>query len=116
MTESVRLAELHTVMPFRTPHYSARNVDRLLTGGIVMTEYISVPIRLTEEVLIREYGADAVRFYKKRIYERERQGHIYLNHLKTIFIWAAKDRKTCQGYWSTWKGVSRKKHKNYGGS
>lgn len=81
-----------------------------------MTEYISVPIFLTEEHLIREYGADAVRFYKRRIAERERQGHIYHNPLKTIYIWAAKDRKSHQGYWSTWHGASRKKHKNYGGS
>ena len=48
--------------------------------------------------------------------EREYQGRTYLNPLKTIYIWAYQDRKAHQGYWSTWTGATRKKHKNHGGS
>lgn len=81
-----------------------------------MAEYISVPKELTEKTIIAEYGSDAFQFYRHRLSERERQGRTYLNPLKTIFIWAAQDRKTHQGFWSTWNGISRKKHKNHGGS
>lgn len=78
--------------------------------------YIPVPNSLSEKAFISEYGADAFRFYKQRIEERKRQGRIYLNPIKTMYIWAAQDRKTHQGYWSTWNGISRKKHKNHGRS
>ena len=79
-------------------------------------EYIEIPTALNEKAIIGEYGADAFRFYLNRIREREYQGRTYLNPLKTIYIWAYQDRKTHQGYWSTWTGVTRKKHKNHGGS
>lgn len=79
-------------------------------------EYIEIPSGLNEKTIIGEYGAAAFRFYLNRIREREFQGKTYLNPLKTIYIWAYQDRKTHQGYWSTWTGMTRKKHKNHGGS
>lgn len=89
-------------------------MSRVVT--MVEKEYIEIPKALNEKTIIGEYGAEAFRFYQNRIREREYQGRKYLNPLKTIYIWAYQDRKTRQGYWSTWTGVTRKKHKNHGGS
>lgn len=81
------------------------------------TIYVKIPDKLTENDVAAEYGMDALRFHKNRIAERKQQGKIYHNPLKTIYIWAAQDRKTNQGYWSTWRGYrSGKKHKNHGRS
>lgn len=81
------------------------------------TMYVKIPDKLTENDVAAEYGMDALRFYKNRIVERKQQGKVYHNTLKTIYIWAAQDRKTNQGYWSTWRGYrSGKKHKNHGRS
>ena len=81
-----------------------------------MAEYVCVPQNLTEKNLITEYGVDAVRFYKSRIEERQRQGRVYPNPLKTIYIWAALDKKSHQGFYTTWSGFKKHKHKNHGGS
>lgn len=81
-----------------------------------MAEYVCVPQNLTEKILITEYGTDAVRFYKSRLEERKRHGKIYPNPLKTIYIWAAQDKKTNQGFYTTWNGFAKRKHKNHGGS
>ena len=78
--------------------------------------YVNVPDILTEKTVINEYGIDAFRYYNQRLQERRRQGRMYNNSLKTIYIWAAQDRKTHQGFYSTYRGTSRSKHKNHGGS
>lgn len=79
--------------------------------------YVEVPHVLTENSVIREFGADAYRFYKSRIEERMLGGRIYHNPIKTIYIWATQDRKTHQGYWSTWSGYNKgRKEKNHGKS
>ena len=79
--------------------------------------YVEIPENLTERTVILEFGADAYRFYQNRIEERKRDGKIYYNPLKTIYIWAAQDRKYHQGYWSTWFGYNKcKKCKNHGRS
>lgn len=62
--------------------------------------YVEIPENLTERTVILEFGADAYRFYQNRIEERKRNGKIYYNPLKTIYIWAVQDRKYHQGYWS----------------
>lgn len=51
--------------------------------------YVEIPENLTERTVILEFGADAYRFYQNRIEERKRNGKIYYNPLKTIYIWAA---------------------------
>lgn len=78
--------------------------------------YVDIPINLTEKTIIDEYGIDAFRYYNQRLQERRRQGRMYNNSLKTIYIWAAQDRKTHQGFYSTYRGANRSKHKNHGGS
>lgn len=79
--------------------------------------YVEIPRDLTENFVIQEFGADAYRFYRNRIEERKRDGKIYLNPLKTIYIWAAQDKKAHQGYWSTWTGYNGgRKIKNHGRS
>lgn len=78
--------------------------------------YVNVPDTLTEKTVINEYGIDAFRYYNQRLQERRRQGRMYNNSLKTIYIWAAQDRKTHQGFYSTYRGTNRSKHKNHGGS
>lgn len=80
-------------------------------------EYIEVPENLSLEALIAKFGKDAVNFYQKRLEERERSGKFYPKKLKTIYIWAVQDKKTNQGFYSTWCGFSNgRKRKNFGGS
>ena len=77
--------------------------------------YIDLPKNLSEEIIIKEFGADALRFYKSRLHERKLQGRIYKNPIKTIYIWAYQDRKTHQGFYTTWHGYMRHtKSKNHG--
>ena len=79
--------------------------------------YVEIPKILTQDSVIQEFGVDAYRFYKNRIEERKRDGRIYHNPLKTIYIWATQDREYRQGYWSTWLGHNRgRKCKNHGRS
>lgn len=79
--------------------------------------YVEIPKILTQDSVIQEFGVDAYRFYKNRIEERKRDGRIYHNPLKTIYIWATQDREYRQGYWSTWIGYNRgRKCKNHGRS
>lgn len=79
--------------------------------------YINVPKSLNRNMLVKEFGLDAVVFYERRIAERQLQGKTYYNPLKTIYLWATEDRKTHQGFYSEFRGYSRgRKHKNYGGS
>lgn len=79
--------------------------------------YIEVPKGLCLETLRREFGYAAVDYYLGRIEERRELGHTYLNPLKTIYIWATKDRRTCQGFYSTYTGrARRKKARNFGRS
>lgn len=49
--------------------------------------YVEIPRILTEDSVIQEFGADAYRFYQSRIEERKRNGRIYHNPLKTIYIY-----------------------------
>lgn len=83
----------------------------------MIVEYIDVPKRLDRNMLVDEFGLDAVAFYERRIAERTIQGKTYFNPLKTIYIWATQDRRTHQGYYTSFCGYSRgRKHRNYGGS
>lgn len=82
-----------------------------------MAEYITVPESLDRAMLEAEFGADAVAFYLNRIAQRRREGKIYRNPLKTVFLWATADKRTNQGFWTSYRGYSRgRKHRNYGGS
>ncbi len=78
-------------------------------------EYIEIPKNLSEKLLTEKFGKDAVDFYKRRLEERERDGKFYPKKLKTIYIWASQDKRTNQGFYSTWHGFSNgRKRKNYG--
>ena len=80
-------------------------------------EYIDVPKHLDRNMLVNEFGLDAVVFYERRIEERKIQGKTYYNPLKTIYLWATQDRRTNQGYYTSFRVYSSgRKHKNYGGS
>ena len=81
-----------------------------------MTEYIPIPDNISREKLIAEFGAQAVSFYEERLKQRTNEGKIYLNPLKTIYLWAFKDRKSNQGYYTTFKGLVRRRKTNHGGS
>ena len=82
-----------------------------------MGSYIDVPKNLTIEVLEAEFGKPAVAFYLARIEERRAQGKKYLNPLKTIYLWATEDRRTNQGYYTTYRGYARhRKNRNFGRS
>lgn len=81
-----------------------------------MREYLKVPPNLTMELLRKEFGCDAVAFYQSRLRERMNMGRIYRNPLKTIWLWDTEDRKTNQGYWTSYCGHTRRRGKNHGGS
>ena len=81
-----------------------------------MKEYLKVPPNLTLELLRKEFGGAAVAFYQSRLRERMNMGRIYRNPLKTIWLWATEDRKTNQGYWTSYCGHTRRRGKNHGGS
>lgn len=82
-----------------------------------MAEYIKVPAGLNRAMLEEEFGYAAVAFYQGRIAQREREGKICRNPLKTIYLWATEDRRTNQGFWTSFRGYSRgRKHRNFGGS
>lgn len=82
-----------------------------------MEEYIKVPKNLDRAMLESQFGHAAVAFYLERIGQRKREGKIYLNPLKTVYIWATEDKKSNRGFYSSYRGYSRgRKHKNYGGS
>lgn len=79
--------------------------------------YINIPKELTLDMLRKEFGCDAVKHYLDRLAERGQMGKIYLNPLKTIYIWATNDRRTNQGFYSSWRGFNNgRKNKNYGRS
>lgn len=80
-----------------------------------MREYIQVPKNLTISMLEKEFGAAAVDFYQVRIKERMESGRVYHNPMKTIWLWATEDRRTNQGFWTTYRGHTRRR-KNHGGS
>ena len=76
---------------------------------------IDIPKNLSLEMLRCELGIPAVSFYQNRIAEREAEGRIYYNPLKTIYIWATQDRRTNQGFYSSYNGYARRrKNKNFG--
>jgi len=80
-------------------------------------EYIEIPKNLSEKLLIEKFGKDAVDFYERRLKERERDGNFYPKKLKTIYIWATQDKRTNQGFYSTYCGFANgRKRKNYGRS
>lgn len=82
-----------------------------------MAEYVEIPRGLTRPILERQFGYAAVAFYLDRLAQRELDGRIYNNPLKTVYIWATEDKRTNQGFWSSYRGYScGRKHKNYGGS
>lgn len=80
-----------------------------------MKKYLKVPSPLTTATLEKEFGIAAVSFYRDRIKERAEQGRIYRNPLKTIWLWATEDRRTNQGFWTTYRGHPCRK-RNHGGS
>lgn len=80
-------------------------------------DYIEIPENLSEKMLVEKFGKDAVDFYKFRLAERERSGRFYPKKLKTIYIWATQDKRTNQGFYSTWRDFrSGRKIKNHGSS
>ena len=80
-----------------------------------MRKNIDVPRNLTVFVLQKEFGIPAVDFYLARIRERMDGGKVYYNPLKTIWLWATEDRRTNQGFWTTYRGHTCRR-KKYGGS
>ena len=89
-------------------------------GSWVTDDYlreIEVPANLSRAMLEKQFGYAAVSFYLSRIAQREREGKIYHNPLKTVYLWATEDKRTCQGFYTTYRGYSHgNRHKNYGGS
>lgn len=82
-----------------------------------MKEYIKIPVNLDRNALISAFGNEAVAFYEDRIRQRKLDGKVYYNPLKTIYLWATEDKKTHQGYYSTYRGYSNgRKRKNFGRS
>lgn len=80
-------------------------------------DYIKIPNGLSLDMLRKEFGYPAVDWYLARIEERRELGHKYFNPLKTVYIWATQDRKTGQGFYSTYAGRGRrKKLRNHGRS
>lgn len=80
-------------------------------------DYIKIPKGLCLDMLREEFGYHAVDWYLNRIKERRELGHKYFNPLKTVYIWATQDRKTGQGFYSTYTGrARRKKLQNHGRS
>lgn len=75
-----------------------------------------MPFPCTKDDCIREFGRFATSFYEERLRERERQGFIYKNLYKSIYIFAYKDRKTNQGFYSSVMLKRRTECKNHGGS
>lgn len=80
--------------------------------------YVEVPRPLTREKIAEAFGMPALRYYEERIRQRANEGKVYLNPLKTIYIWAAQDKASGQGYFSTLfvRGMNRRKCKNHGRS
>ena len=82
-----------------------------------MKDYILVPKDLDRNSLIAEFGSQAIAFYEDRIKQRVREGKVYFNPNKTIYLWAYTDRKTHQGFYTTFRGIANgRKNKNHGGS
>lgn len=81
-----------------------------------MNDEIKVPFPCTRNDCINEFGSIATSFYESRLREREMQGFIYRNIYKTIYIFAYKDRKTRQGFYSSFVSKNRSRYKNHGGS
>lgn len=80
--------------------------------------YVDVPNNLTEGLFIEEFGLKAYYFYLDRIRQREDFGRVYLNPLKTMYIWAKKDKATNQGFYTSLyvRNKNSRRMKNYGGS
>lgn len=81
-----------------------------------MTQYIDIPRNLDRKQLVSEFGMFAVNFYEERLKQRVHEGRVYLNPIKTIYLWAWRDRNSNQGFYTTFKGLTRKRKTNYGGS
>lgn len=82
-----------------------------------MADFVKIPKNLDRSMLERQFGYAAVAFYLDRISQRESEGKIYYNPLKTVFIWATEDKRTNQGFYSSYRGYSRgRKSKNFGAS
>lgn len=82
-----------------------------------MADFLKIPKNLDRPMLERKFGYAAVAFYLERISQREAEGKIYYNPLKTIFIWATEDKRTNQGFYSSYRGYARgRKSKNFGAS
>ena len=82
-----------------------------------MSDFVDVPKNLDRLFLIQEFGYNAVRHYEKRLDERVRyDGKLYLNPVKTIYLWAFKDRAANRGFYTTLQstGYNRRKLKNHG--
>lgn len=81
-----------------------------------MIDEIKVPFPCTKKDCINEFGIIATSFYESRLRERERQGFVYRNIYKTVYIFACKDRKTQQGFYSSFIPKNRIRYKNHGGT
>ncbi len=81
------------------------------------SEYIKVPNNLSRELLIKEFGISAVEWYESYLADRISLGKTYLNPQKTIYLWATRDRKTGQGWFSRLpRQYDGHKSKGHGGS
>ena len=82
---------------------------------VKIEKIVDIPENLSLEILRREFGIQAVSYYQNRISERKAEGRVYHNPLKTIYIWATQDRRTNQGFYSSYTGYARRrKNKNFG--
>ena len=86
-------------------------------GSEEKSEYIKVPNNLSRELLIKEFGISAVEWYESYLADRISLGKTYLNPQKTIYLWATRDRKTGQGWFSRLpRQYDGHKSKGHGGS
>ena len=80
-------------------------------------EYIEVPAGLNRSMLEAQFGYDAAAFYLDRIRQRRQEGRVYHDELKTAYIWAVQDKRTNQGFFTSYRGYGNgRKHRNFGGS
>lgn len=63
-----------------------------------MGEYIDVPKNLDRRALESLFGYEAVTFYLNRIAQRQREGMVYKNPYKTVFLWATRDKKRTMAF------------------
>lgn len=75
---------------------------------------VEVPKKLTKQTLYDEFGMWATDYYIDRMKRRIEEGKIYLNPLKTVYLWMVEDKAKGGGYWRKHYSHNGAKKKNHG--